>query len=185
MAGLRDLVTPLQQASAGRHHEWKVLQWIPRLARSRHLVTRARSGACRGHSRDARRASAARARRAPGRESTRCSAVAPTKRPDWRPYSRHGIALLSRSVDARGCDGPNRISARNTNTCAVRTAPSPLLDRVAQSSPIGSAHALRRSLKKTTINPEEDASETLIGRRRTTKKMHVQTGRRRTDSNRR
>ena len=45
-----------------------------------------------------------------------------------------------------------------------------------QNGPIGHAHASRRSLKKTDINPEEDASTTSIRRRPKTKKKHVQTG---------
>ena len=63
--------------------------------------------------------------------------------------------------------------------------PSLLLDWVEQASPNGRTRALRRSLKKIEINPEEDASETLIGRKRRTKKMHVHTARRRADSSRR
>jgi hypothetical protein len=62
----------------------------------------------------------------------------------------------SSTVDAYGCDGRDRKTARNTNTCAVRIAPRPLLDWVEQDSPIGHAHARRRSLKKTDINPEQD-----------------------------
>ena len=58
----------------------------------------------------------------------------------------------------------------------VRTAPSPLPDWVEQDGPIGHAHAGRRSLKKTNINPEEDASRTSIRRRLKAKKRHVQTG---------
>jgi hypothetical protein len=51
----------------------------------------------------------------------------------------------------------------------------PLLDQVEQNGPIGHAHALRRSLKKTDVNPEEDASTTSIRRRQRKKKRHVQT----------
>jgi hypothetical protein len=54
--------------------------------------------------------------------------------------------------------------------------PSSLPDWVEQDGPIGHAHATRRSLKKTDINPEEDASRTSIRRKQKTKKRHVQTG---------
>jgi hypothetical protein len=74
------------------------------------------------------------------------------------------------------CDGQNRKTARNTSTCAVQLAPSSLPDWVEQLGPVGHAHASRRSLNKTDINPEEDASTTPTRRRPKTKKMHVHFG---------
>jgi hypothetical protein len=56
---------------------------------------------------------------------------------------------------------------------------------VEQSDPNGRTRTQRRSLKKTEINPEEDASETLMGRKRKPKTMQVHTGQRRADSDRR
>ena len=50
------------------------------------------------------------------------------------------------------------------------------MDRVERAVTPAARHALRRSLKKTEINPEEDASETTIQRKRTTKNTHVHTG---------
>jgi hypothetical protein len=89
---------------------------------------------------------------------------------------RADIRRPSSTVAACGCDGQNRKTARNTSTCAAQIAPSSLPDRVEQDGPIGHAHATRRSLKKTDINPEEDASRTSIRRKQKTKKRHVQTG---------
>jgi hypothetical protein len=82
----------------------------------------------------------------------------------------------SSTVAACGCDGQNRKTARNTSTCAVQLAPSSLPDWVEQLGPVGHAHASRRSLNKTDINLEEDASTTPIRRRPKTKKMHVHFG---------
>ena len=172
--------------------------WHVRAWRSQRVLDSAPAacGACRGHTRDARRARPARERRERGRGSTRRSEVEPTRRPDWRPCSCAGNQSPSSSVDARGCEGRDRKSARNSSTCAVlgcaivpschrAIVPSPLLEPVEQSSARGHARAQGRSLKKTEINPEEDASGTSIGRRRRTKNMHVHTGRRRADSDRR
>ncbi len=158
------------------HHDWQIPQSNQALARSRNLVTPAACGACRAHIRDALRARPARERRVRGRGSTRGSGVGPTRRPGWRLCLRAGMRQPSSTVAACGCDSRDRKTARNTSTCAVRIAPRPLLDWVEQDSPIGHAHASRHSLKKTDLNPEEDASKTSIRRRRKTKKMHVQTG---------
>ena len=49
-------------------------------------------------------------------------------------------------------------------------------------SPNGRTRAPRRSLKKTEINREEDASKTQIGRKRMAKKTHVHTARKEADS---
>jgi hypothetical protein len=51
-----------------------------------------------------------------------------------------------------------------------------LPDWVEQDGPIGHAHARGRSLKKTDINPEEDASKMSTRRRRKTKNRHVHIG---------
>jgi hypothetical protein len=82
----------------------------------------------------------------------------------------------SNTVAACDCDGQNRKAARSTSTCAVQIAPSSLPDWVEQDGPIGHAHASRRSLKKTELNPEEDPSRTSIRRRPKPKKKHVHTG---------
>ena len=174
----RNLVTPTRQARQRSHHDGQIPQSNQALARSSDLVTHAVHGACRGRTPDGRRARPARERRAQGRGSTRRCLGGSAIRLDWRPCSRADMRRPSSSVAACDCDcdGQNRKTARNTSTCAVQIAPSPLPDWVEQGGPIGLAHASRRSLKKTDLNPEEDASETLIGRRPKTKKRHVQTG---------
>ena len=172
----RNLVTPARRGPRRSHHERHIPQSNQPLARSRDLVTQAADGAGRGRSPGGRRARPARERRAPGRGSTRRCLAGSAKRPDWRPCSRADMRRPSSSVAACGCDGQNRKTARNTSTCAVQIAPSSLPDWVAQDGPIGHAHARRRSLKKTDINPEEDPSMTSIRRRPTPKKRHVQTG---------
>src|ERR1035437_5880812 len=58
------------------------------------------------------------------------------------------MLALSRTSDGLGCDDPDQKSPRNSNTYAVQTAPWPFPDRVEKGSPIGYAHARRRSLKK-------------------------------------
>ena len=67
----------------------------------------------------------------------------------------------------------SRLRHRRSPTGSSGTAPS------------ATRHARRPSLKKTDINPEEDPSRTSIRRRPKTKKRHVQTGRRKADSDRR
>jgi hypothetical protein len=91
----------------------------------------------------------ARGPHARGRESTWCSAVWSAKRLGWRPCLRHGKRSPNSTSDGPGCDGLNRKTPRNTSTYAVPTAPWSPLDRVEKVSPVGRAHALRRSLKKT------------------------------------
>ena len=172
----RNLVTPARRGPQRSHHEWQIPQSDQALARSRNLVTHAARGACRGRSPGGRRARPARERRARGRGSTRRCLGGSAKRPDWRPCWRADTRWPSSTVAACGCDGQNRKTARNTSTCAVQIAPSSLPDWVEQDGPIGHAHASRHSLKKTDINPEEDASTTSIRRRPKTKKRHVQTG---------
>ena len=181
----RNLVTPARQVPRRSHHEWHIPQSNQALARSRDLVTHAAGDVCRAHNRDGRRARPAHDRRARGPGSTRRCPGGPAKGLGWRPCWRAGIQRSSSTVVACGCDGQNRKTARNTSTCAVPIAPSPLPDWVEPGSPIGRAHARTRSLNKTDINPEEDASRTPIRRRPTMKKRHVQTGRRRADSDRR
>jgi hypothetical protein len=61
-------------------------------------------------------------------------------------------------------------------TYAAPTAPWPLLDEVDKRSPIGHAYALSEQFEEDAKRPEEDASETMFGRRRIRKKMHIHTG---------
>ena len=172
----RNLVTPPRRGPQRSHHEWHIPQSNPALARPRDLVTHAARGADCGHTRGGRRARLARERRARDPGSTRRCLGGSAKGLDWRPCWRADRRWPSSTVDAHGCDGRGRKTARNTSTCAVQTAPSPLPDWVEQDGPIGHAHARRRSLKTTDINPEEDASRTSIRRRPNAKKRHVQTG---------
>lgn len=172
----RNLVTPARRGPQRSHHDWQIPQSDQALARSRHLVAHPACGACRGRTPDGRRARPARERRAQGRGSSRRCLGGTAKRLGWRPCWRTDMRWPSSTVAACGCDGRDRKTARNTCTCAVQLAPSPLPDWVEQDGPIGHAHASRRSLKKTELNPEEDASRTSIGRRPKTKNVHVQTG---------
>jgi hypothetical protein len=172
----RNLVTQLRRAPQRSPHDWHIPQLNRVLARSRNLVTHAVRGAGRGRTRDALLARPAHERRAPGRGSTRRSRDGPAKRLGWRPCSRACSRWPSNTVDAHGCEAQDRKRVRNTSTCAVRVAPSPLLDRVEQTNHIGRARTLQRSLKKTDINPEEDPSKTSIRRKRTTKNRHVHIG---------
>ena len=149
----RNLVAPARQGPGRSHHEWHIPQSNQPLAQSRDLVTHAARGADRGRNPGGQRARPARGRRAPGRGSTRRCLAGSAKRPDWRPCSRADMRRPSSSVAACGCDGQNRKTARNTSTCAVQTAPSPLPDWVEQDSPIGHAHARTHSLKKTELTP--------------------------------
>jgi hypothetical protein len=175
-AGSRTLVTPARWAPQRSHHDWKIAQSNQALAPSRNLVTHAVHGACHGHTPYGRRAKPAREQRARGRGSTRRCLAVSAKRHGWRLCSRACSGRSSNTVDAHGCAGRDRKRDRNTSTCAVPVAPSPLLDWAEQSDPIGRTHTRWRSLKKTELNPEEDASKTPIGRKRRTKKMQVHTG---------
>ena len=158
----RNLATPARRGPQRSCHEWHIPQLNQALGRSRDLVTPAARGADRDRNPDARSARPSRERRSQGPGSTRRCLVGRAKRPDWQPCSRADMRWPCSSVAARGCDGQNRKTARSTSTCAVQIAPSPLPDWVEQDSPIGHAHARTRSLKKTDINPEEDASKTPI-----------------------
>ena len=149
----RDLVTPARQGPQRSHHEWHIPQSNQPLARSRDLVTPAARGADHGRNPGGRRARPARERRARGPGSTRRCLGGSATRHDWRPCSRADMRWPSSTVAACGCDGQTRRTARSTSTCAVQIAPSPLPDWVEQDGPIGHAHARRRSLKKTDINP--------------------------------
>jgi hypothetical protein len=172
----RNLVTPARQGPQRSHHEWHIPQSNQPLARARDLVTHAARGADHGRNPGGRRARPARERRSQGPGSTRRCLDESAKRSDWRACSRADMRRPSSSVAARGCDGQNRKTARSTSTCAVQIAPSSLPDWVEQDGPVGHAHASRRSLKKTDLNPEEDASRTSIRRKPKAKKRHVQTG---------
>ena len=149
----RNLVAPARREPQRPHHEWHIPQSNQALARSRDLVTHAARDADRGRSPDVRRARPARARRAQGPGSTRRCLGGSAKRLDWRPCSRADMRWPSSTVAARGCDGQIRKTTRSTSTCAVQLAPSSLPDWVEQDGPVGHAHATRRSLKKTDINP--------------------------------
>ena len=117
------LVTPRRPGLQQSRHEWGILQPDQSLARLRNLVTLTACWVWRGYSRDGQRARPAHERHAPGRASSLCSGVGPTKRPDWRPHSRGGIQWLGRSVEAHGCDGRDQKRPRSTSTYAVQTAP--------------------------------------------------------------
>jgi len=158
----RNLATPARRRPQRSCHERHILQSNHVLGRSRDLVTHAVRGAVRGRNLDARSARPARERRSQGPGSTRRCLGGRAKRPDWPPCSRADMRWPSSSVAARGCDGQNRKTARSTSTCAAQIAPSSLPDWVEQDGPIGHAHARRRSLKKTDINPEEDVSRRSI-----------------------
>jgi len=151
----RDLVTPPRPGPQRSRHELQIPQLPPVLAQSRDLVTPPLDGVCRDHIRDSRLARPARERCAPGRGSSHSSGLGPAKQPDWRPCSRGDTPCLRSSADVRDCVGQGGTSARNTNTYAVPTAPWLLLDRVENCSPPGYAHAHRRSLKKTEIDPKK------------------------------
>src|SRR5665647_1206168 len=155
MGHSRDLVTPSGLQAQSSHHDWEIPQSNHPLAQSRNLVTAPLWQTGCGHTPDALRAKPAHEPRARGRGSTLCSAVWPAKRLGWRPYLRADRPVLSRTSDAPGCDGPDQKIPRNTSTYAVPTAPWPLLDRVEKSSPVGHAHALGRSLKKTKTDPKK------------------------------
>ena len=168
----RNLVTPARRRPQRSHHEWHIPQLNQSLARSRDLVTHAARGADRGHTRGGRRARPARERRARGPGSTRRCLGGSAKGLDWRPCWRADMRWPSSTVDAYGCDGRGRKTARNTSTCAVQTAPSPLPDWVEQDGPIGHAprqkaeseedgHQPRRrpvkDVNQKKIEPEEEA----------------------------
>jgi hypothetical protein len=172
----RNLVTQPRRGPRRSHHEWHIPQSNQALARSRDLVTHAAGGADRGRNPGGRHARPARERRARGPGSTRRCRGGSATGLDWRPCWRADMRWPSSTAAACGCDGQNRKTARSTSTCAVQIAPSSLPDWVEQDGPIDRAHARTCSLKKTDINPEEDSSKTLIGRRRKTKNRHVQIG---------
>ncbi len=167
------------------HHEGDILQSDQALARTRNLVTAPAWGALPAHSPDARPARPVRAQHAPHPESSRGCRVGPARRPGWRSCWPNGNQVSSNTVDARGCDDPDQKGACNTSTYAAPPAPWPLLQRGTDRSPSGHAHALRRQFEEDRFGAEEDASETIFGRRRTSKKMHVHTGRFTADSGRR
>jgi hypothetical protein len=131
----RNLVTPARRGPQRSRHEWHIPQSNQALAQSRNLVTHAAGGAGRGRSAGERRARPARERRAQGPGSTRRCLGGSAKRLDWRPCSRADMPWPSSTVDAHGCDSRDRKTARNTSTCAVRTAPSPLPDWVERDKP--------------------------------------------------
>ena len=149
----RNLVTPARRGPQRSHHECRIPQLDQALARSRDLVTPAVRGAGRSCTSDGRRARPAHERHVRGLGSTRRCLGGSATRLDWRPCSRADMRWPSSTVAACGCDGQTRRTARSTSTCAVQIAPSPLPDWVEQDGPIGHAHARRRSLKKTDINP--------------------------------
>ena len=172
MARSRNLVTPVRRGPQLSLYESDILQSYPALARSRNLVTAPPGGVGHDHNQGVRRAKPAPAQHAPGRGSTRRSGIGPTTRPDWRPCSPAGRPWLSSSAAVRDCDSRPRNTQHNTSTYAVLAAPCPLLDRVGKSSPIGYAHALRQSLKKTEMDRKKMRqrrwSEENEGRRRRT-----------------
>ena len=169
----RGLVTPLCQLP---HHEWQILQSNHVLAWTRHLVTATPCGVCRGCSRGGQRARPARGQCARGRGSSRGCRAWPTRRPGWRSCWSGGIRAARSTVGAPGCDGRDQKRVCNTSTCAVPTAPWRLLDRVEKRNPNGRARALRPQFEEDRLGAEEDASETIFGTRRTSKKMHVHSG---------
>ena len=173
MGRSRRLVTPRRQRS---HHEGQFLQSNQVLAWTRYLVTAPVCGVCRGCSRGGQRARPARGRRARGRESSRGCRVWPTRPPGWRSCWLGGIRAARSTAGARGCDGRDQKRVCNTSTCAVPTAPWRLLDRVEKRNPNGRARALRPQFEEDRLGAEEDASETIFGTRRTSKKMHVHSG---------
>ena len=169
----RGLVTPPCQLP---HHEWQILQSNHVLAWTRHLVTAPACAVCRGYSQGVWHARPARARRARGHGSSRGCRAEPTKRPGWRSCWPAGIRAASSTAGAHGFDGRDQKRVCNTSTCVVPTAPWQLLVGVEQRNPSGRARALRAQFEEDGFGAEEDASETMLGTRRTSKKMHVHTG---------